>query len=53
LSELFGVFFRAGLALDAVEEPGFEKNHAVRRVESSTNCTQFPPIMAMRFRRAK
>ncbi len=52
MHELLGVFFRAGLALDALEEPAFtEKDHNASNLASSLNFTQFPPIMAFRLRR--
>jgi hypothetical protein len=51
LHELFGVYFKAGLAMDALEEPQFADDVTSARVESTLNYKQFPPIMAFRMRK--
>ncbi len=38
--------------MDALEEPSFNEEHAdTKRVESTTNFTQLPALMAFRLRR--
>ncbi|POR33264.1 Uncharacterized protein TPAR_06542 [Tolypocladium paradoxum] len=55
LHELFGVFFKRELVMDALEEPSFTEEDAevrqVQRAESHRNYTQIPPIMAFRMRK--
>ncbi|RYP21551.1 hypothetical protein DL765_002187 [Monosporascus sp. GIB2] len=52
LHELFSVFFRAGLVMDAIEEPAFtEADRIPERVESHSNFTQLPAILAFRLRK--
>ncbi|KAK5987958.1 hypothetical protein PT974_12094 [Cladobotryum mycophilum] len=52
LHELFGVFFKRGLLMDALEEPGFtEEDKVPERLESTANFVQFPALMSLRFRR--
>ncbi|KAL7911877.1 S-adenosyl-L-methionine-dependent methyltransferase [Trichoderma velutinum] len=53
LHELFGVFFKRGLALDALEEPNFTEEDAIpERVEASCNFPQLPAILSFRFKRS-
>ncbi|KAK3375683.1 S-adenosyl-L-methionine-dependent methyltransferase [Lasiosphaeria ovina] len=52
IHELLGVFFRAGLVLDALEEPAFTAADHEARVESSANYTQLPALLAFRMRLA-
>ncbi|PNP59290.1 hypothetical protein THARTR1_01036 [Trichoderma harzianum] len=53
LHELFNVFFKRGLALDALEEPSFTEEDAVpERVEASCNFPQLPAILSFRFKRS-
>lgn len=53
MHELFSVFFKAGLVMDAMEEPAFAEHHAVEgRKESHSNFTQIPQILSFRLRRA-
>ena len=52
LHELFSVFFKAGLVMDAMEEPAFPEAHAITtKVEATSNFTQIPPLFAFRLRR--
>ncbi|KAI1188408.1 S-adenosyl-L-methionine-dependent methyltransferase [Nemania serpens] len=52
LHELFSTFFKAGLVMDAMEEPAFTPDDAVPgRIETSVNYTQLPTILAFRMRR--
>ncbi|KAK6208437.1 transport between ER and Golgi ATPase protein [Pestalotiopsis sp. IQ-011] len=52
MEELFGIFFRAGLVMDAFEEPAFTKDDAVEdRIESHFNFTQLPAILTFRMSR--
>ncbi|KAI0541440.1 S-adenosyl-L-methionine-dependent methyltransferase [Xylaria digitata] len=52
LHELFSTFFKTGLVMDAIEEPAFTSEDATPdRVESSSNYTQLPAILAFRLRR--
>ena len=53
LSELLGEAFKAGLVLDALEEPAFSPdNPEVTRSLSLYGYTQIPPILAGRMRKA-
>ncbi|KAK0733078.1 S-adenosyl-L-methionine-dependent methyltransferase [Lasiosphaeria miniovina] len=52
IHELLGVFFRAGLVLDALEEPAFTAADHEARLESSANYTQLPALLAFRMRLA-
>ncbi|XWW93933.1 hypothetical protein V2A60_001872 [Cordyceps javanica] len=53
LHELLGTFFKAGLVMDALEEPSFTEEHATpERIESTANFTQLPALMAFRLRKA-
>jgi len=55
MSELFAPFFKAGLALDGLEElayPATPDEAPSGRVESIGNFSQMPQILAFRFRRA-
>ncbi|KAK5653837.1 hypothetical protein OQA88_7997 [Cercophora sp. LCS_1] len=53
MGELFTTFFRHGLAMDGMEELAFtEEDHDPKRVESSTNYTQLPALLAWRMRLA-
>lgn len=50
--ELFGVFFKRGLVMDALEEPNFTEEDAVpERLYATANFTQFPALMAFRFKK--
>ncbi|KAM0463068.1 hypothetical protein ACHAPV_003194 [Trichoderma viride] len=52
LHELFGVFFKRGLIMDALEEPSFTKEDVVpERLYATANFTQFPALMAFRFKK--
>ncbi|RYC59308.1 hypothetical protein CHU98_g6921 [Xylaria longipes] len=52
LHELFSTFFKAGLVMDAMEEPAFAPEDAVpEKFESHANYTQLPAILAFRMRR--
>ncbi|KAI1108281.1 S-adenosyl-L-methionine-dependent methyltransferase [Nemania sp. NC0429] len=52
LHELFSVFFKAGLVMDAMEEPAFTPEDAMpQRIQASVNYTQLPAILAFRMRR--
>lgn len=51
MDELFTTFFRAGLVMDAMEEPAFSAEDEEKgRVESSRNYTQLPAILSFRMR---
>jgi hypothetical protein len=53
MHELFSVFFRAGLVLDALEEPNFDDttpNEAGLPLSSFRNFTQIPKLLAFRLR---
>lgn len=51
LHELFGVFFKNGLVMDALEEPNFTEADMIQdRVEATPNFIQLPALMAFRFR---
>ncbi|TQW00832.1 methyltransferase type 11 [Cordyceps javanica] len=53
LHELFATFFKAGLVMDALEEPSFTEEHETpQRIESTANFTQLPALMAFRLRKA-
>jgi len=53
MHELFAPFFRAGLVLDALEEPAFTEADSIdERVEATSNYTQIPPILSFRMRLA-
>ena len=50
--ELFSVFFRAGLVMDAMEEPAFtEADGDPERLEAQANFPQLPFLLAFRLRR--
>ncbi|KOS22949.1 Ubiquinone biosynthesis O-methyltransferase [Escovopsis weberi] len=52
LHEILGTFFRRGLVLDALEEPGFTEEDGVpERLEATANFVQLPTLMSLRFRR--
>lgn len=52
LHELFSVFFKAGLVMDAMEEPAFTEADAnPENIASHVNYTQLPAILAFRLRR--
>ncbi|KAI1419332.1 S-adenosyl-L-methionine-dependent methyltransferase [Xylaria sp. FL1777] len=52
LHELFSTFFKAGLVMDAMEEPAFTSADVnPERVEVTSNYTQLPTILAFRIRR--
>ncbi len=50
MHDLFGIFFRAGLVMDAMEELAFTAEDAGERIESTSNYTQLPVILAFRMR---
>ncbi|RYP75960.1 hypothetical protein DL771_002032 [Monosporascus sp. 5C6A] len=53
MHELLSVFFRAGLVMDAMEEPAFtEADSTPERVGSHSNFTQLPALLAFRLRKA-
>lgn len=52
MHEIFTTFFREGLVMDAMEELAFtEEDAEPHRIESSSNFTQLPAILAFRMRR--
>ncbi|KAJ3565026.1 hypothetical protein NPX13_g7645 [Xylaria arbuscula] len=52
MHELFSTFFKTGLVMDAIEEPAFTSADATpERLESTSNFTQLPSILAFRMRR--
>jgi hypothetical protein len=51
LHELFGIFFKTGLVMDALEEPAFGQEHSAPKSESNLNYHQFPFIMGFRMRK--
>jgi hypothetical protein len=51
IHQLLGTFLKAGLVMDAIEEPSFTKDDHVPRIESHANYTQLPAILAFRLRR--
>lgn len=53
LHELFGVFFKAGLVMDALEEPTFSAEQAATGDRQRTDRTQIPVLLAFRLRLAK
>ncbi len=50
MHELFAIFFKVGLVMDAMEELAFTAEDAQERIESSSNYTQLPAILAFRMR---
>jgi hypothetical protein len=50
MDEIFTTFFKAGLVMDAMEELAFSEEDAEERIESSSNYTQLPTILAFRMR---
>ena len=53
MDELFTAFFKHRLVMDAMEELAFDASHFdPARIESSTNYTQLPAILAWRMRPA-
>jgi hypothetical protein len=50
MHEIFTTFFRNGLVMDAMEELAFTEEDAESRIESSSNYTQLPAILAFRMR---
>ncbi|KAJ4294671.1 hypothetical protein N0V88_004901 [Collariella sp. IMI 366227] len=50
MHELFTTFFKGGLVMDAMEELAFTEEDAEDRIESSSNYTQLPAILAFRMR---
>ncbi|KAH8123567.1 hypothetical protein FP744_10005897 [Trichoderma asperellum] len=51
--ELFGVFFKRGLVMDALEEPSFTQEDVVpERLYATANFTQFPALMSFRFKKS-
>jgi hypothetical protein len=50
MHELFATFFRHGLVMDAMEELAFAKEDGEERIESTSNFTQLPIILAFRMR---
>ncbi|RYP54470.1 hypothetical protein DL768_000776 [Monosporascus sp. mg162] len=53
MHELLSVFFRAGLVMDAMEEPAFTEADSIpERVESHSNFAQLPALLALRLRKA-
>ena len=51
LHELFGVFFKAGLVLDALEEPNFTTDLEKLDPKNPSDHSQIPSVMAFRLRR--
>jgi len=52
LHELFATYFRAGLVMDALEEPAFSKEQGnPGMLESHRNFDQLPAILAFRMKR--
>ncbi|KAK4154060.1 ribosomal protein L11 methyltransferase [Chaetomidium leptoderma] len=50
MHELFATFFKAGLVMDAMEELAFTEEDAEEKIESNSNYTQLPAILAFRMR---
>ncbi|KAK3305188.1 S-adenosyl-L-methionine-dependent methyltransferase [Chaetomium strumarium] len=50
MHELFATFFRHGLVMDAMEELAFSEDDGEERIESTSNFTQLPIILAFRMR---
>ncbi len=50
ISELYGVFFGAGFALDGIEEPCFSRTGTGSTVVSWANFTDIPPVLVSRMR---
>ncbi|KAK8133803.1 hypothetical protein PG984_005815 [Apiospora sp. TS-2023a] len=53
IHELFTIFFREGLVMDAIEEPAFTEADKVESIESHANFTQLPAVLAFRLRRSQ
>ncbi|KAK8077290.1 hypothetical protein PG996_003460 [Apiospora saccharicola] len=51
--ELFTIFFREGLVMDAIEEPAFTEADKAESIESHANFTQLPAVLAFRLRRSQ
>lgn len=52
IHELFGIFFKHGLVMDAMEEPGFKEEDAREdRIQSNVNFTQLPALLSFRMRK--
>ncbi|KAL2145609.1 hypothetical protein VTI28DRAFT_6667 [Corynascus sepedonium] len=50
MHEIFTIFFKAGLVMDAMEELAFTEEDAEARIESSSNYTQLPAVLSFRMR---
>ncbi|KAH6842318.1 S-adenosyl-L-methionine-dependent methyltransferase [Chaetomium sp. MPI-CAGE-AT-0009] len=51
MHELFGIFFKVGMVMDAMEELAFTEEDAVEeRIEATSNYTQLPFILSFRVR---
>ncbi|KAL2131418.1 hypothetical protein VTI74DRAFT_5129 [Chaetomium olivicolor] len=50
MHELFTTFFKVGLVMDAMEELAFTEEDLEPRIESSSNYTQLPAVLAFRMR---
>ena len=51
IHELFSTFFKTGLVMDRIEEPGFTAEDATPdRLLSTANFVQLPPILGFRLR---
>lgn len=49
--DLFAVFFKNGLMMDALEEPSFtEEDAEPERAKSTRNFSQLPALLAFRLR---
>ncbi|RFU74956.1 hypothetical protein TARUN_7288 [Trichoderma arundinaceum] len=52
IHELFSIFFKRGLVMDALEEPSFtEEDVVVGRLEATSNFPQLPAILSFRLKR--
>ncbi len=52
LNQVFGACFRAGFALDALEEPTYAPHAPANRPSSWENYPEIPPVLIARLRRA-
>lgn len=50
MHELFRTFFRTWLVMDALEKLEFTEEDTEPKIESNSNCTQLPAILAFRMK---
>jgi SAM-dependent methyltransferase len=53
LHDLFAPFFRAGFAIDGLEEPGFGEEAEASRPFSWSNFKEIPPVLMVRMRQMR